>query len=932
MAERVVKVTLSAHVSQYLAEMEKARKKTVDLGDSLAKEVGKNSASIERLSGGMLALGAAAGAGVALAVAKFADFDQAISSVQAATHESASTMGLLRQAALDAGADTVFSATEAANAIEELSKAGLSSADIMGGALNGSLDLASAGELGVARAAEISSTALQQFKLDGSEASHVADVLAAGAGKAMGSVEDLANGLKFVGPVAESVGVSLDETVGTLALFAQQGIIGEQAGTSLRGVLSSLTSPSAEAASEIEKLGLRIFDSKGKFLGLENAAGELSTAYKGMDDASRLASMGVIFGRETITAATALYQAGAGGVKDWTDSVNDSGYAAETAAIRLDNLKGDVEQLGGALDTALIQTGSGANEILRDLVQNVTAAVDGFSDLPQPVQDSILGVAGFTAGAALLSGAAGFGVVKLGELRDAFTTITTQMPQTAKAIGSVANVLTGPWGLAVGAAAVIGLQFLQINADQQQAVADLTDSLDENTGAFTKNTRQLVINQLEANGTFNLAKKAGIGLDLATDAALGNREAMAEVDRVAKEYAKTVKDGDFDILGSINEDQYETLTDRLTGQNEVLTDAQKKWRDNKEAMGEAGEAADGTAIAIEGVGTISQKAADDIDDLSEKIRNFGKSELDSRQATRDYQQAVDDIAEAMGAEGWTGTLDDAEQAGRDNNAMLDELAEATRNSAAATLDNTGSVDAARAAMAEGRAEYIETATQMGLTADQAAALADQVGLIPTDVVTNVTLTGAESMSEKIASIVSFWESKGIHIPAYVIRQDDAAANRGPDGYATGGTIRGPGTGTSDDVIIRASNGEEIVSAAPAARYRALLQAINSDHQPGLIASLAAEYASNGQVDTNGIRPIGSYADAGEPYGAYGRSFPEARYMSPMPPMVNVTVESAEFAKAPVTHQWNIVAPAGMSPELIGQSAASRANWEAKVLG
>ncbi|MDO9439884.1 MAG: phage tail tape measure protein, partial [Beijerinckiaceae bacterium] len=360
MAERTVRVSVTATVSQYLAEMEKARKKTKDLGDTLADEVGKNSASIERLSGGMLALGAAAGAGVALAVAKFADFDQAISSVQAATHESASTMGLLRQAALDAGADTVFSATEAANAIEELSKAGLSSADIMGGALTGSLDLASAGELGVARAAEISATALQQFKLDGSEASHVADVLAAGAGKAMGSVEDLANGLKFVGPVAESVGVSLDETVGTLALFAQQGIIGEQAGTSLRGVLSSLTSPSAEAASEIEKLGLRIFDSKGKFLGLENAAGELSAAYKGMDDASRLASMGVIFGRETITAATALYQAGAGGVKEWTDSVNDSGYAAETAAIRIDNLKGDVEQLGGALDTALIQTGSGA--------------------------------------------------------------------------------------------------------------------------------------------------------------------------------------------------------------------------------------------------------------------------------------------------------------------------------------------------------------------------------------------------------------------------------------------------------------------------------------------------------------------------------------------------------------------------------------------
>ncbi|MFP3821877.1 hypothetical protein SB658_24580, partial [Bacillus sp. SIMBA_008] len=87
--------------------------------------------------------------------------------------------------------------------------------------------------------------------------------------------------------------------------------------------------PSAQARAEIERLGLTMYDVKtGAFLGLENAAGQLSKAYSNMDGASRDASMGIIFGRETVTAATALYKASAGGVDQWTNAVDDSGYAA----------------------------------------------------------------------------------------------------------------------------------------------------------------------------------------------------------------------------------------------------------------------------------------------------------------------------------------------------------------------------------------------------------------------------------------------------------------------------------------------------------------------------------------------------------------------------------------------------------------------------
>src|SRR5690606_24399285 len=119
---------------------------------------------------GKVGLGVTALAG--LAVKKFADFDQAMSSVAATGEDARKSIDRLRQASIDAGADTAFSATEAAGAVEELAKAGVSASDLLGGGLAGSLDLAAAGGLGVAEAAEYASIAMTQFKLSGQDVTH----------------------------------------------------------------------------------------------------------------------------------------------------------------------------------------------------------------------------------------------------------------------------------------------------------------------------------------------------------------------------------------------------------------------------------------------------------------------------------------------------------------------------------------------------------------------------------------------------------------------------------------------------------------------------------------------------------------------------------------------------------------------------------------
>ncbi|WP_343120502.1 phage tail tape measure protein, partial [Clostridioides difficile] len=142
--------------------------------------------------------------------------------------------------------------------------------DILSGGLRGALNLAASGQLSVADAAETTSAALVQFKLKGKDAGHVADLLAAGAGKAMGSVGDMGQALKQSGVVASQFGVSIEETVGTLAAFASTGMIGAEAGTGFKSMLLALAKPSREAQRAMDELGISAYDAEGQFVGITN--------------------------------------------------------------------------------------------------------------------------------------------------------------------------------------------------------------------------------------------------------------------------------------------------------------------------------------------------------------------------------------------------------------------------------------------------------------------------------------------------------------------------------------------------------------------------------------------------------------------------------------------------------------------------------------
>lgn len=303
------------------------------------------------------------------------EFDQQIANVRALGGDFARDIDLLGDAALRMGPKFAIAPTKALEAVEALAKAGVESGEILAGALEGTLALSAAGSIeDVGVAAEIASSTMNQFGLQGEDVAHIADLLAAGANKAAGEVTDFGAALKFIGPVAAANNVSLEETVGSIAAFAQSGIVGEQAGTSLRGVLAALTSPSKAASAELKNLGIvaedgsnKLFDAQGNFKGLANLAGTLQEATAGLTDEQKSYSLGLIFGNQQLTAANVLVKEGYKGISDYTEAVNESGFANDVAAGKLDSLSGEFGKASAAWDAFVLSIDKGNGIISRGL-------------------------------------------------------------------------------------------------------------------------------------------------------------------------------------------------------------------------------------------------------------------------------------------------------------------------------------------------------------------------------------------------------------------------------------------------------------------------------------------------------------------------------------------------------------------------------------
>lgn len=529
--------------------------------------------SLKTLSNGALIAGAGLVAGFGAAAHAVMGFDKEMSGVAAVANASAGDLDLLRTAAINAGRDTAFSASEAAAAEGELVKAGVSVSDVLGGALSGSLSLAAAGQLDLAQSATISAQAMNIFNLQGKDVSHIADVLAAAANKSAADVATLGDALQQGGLVAKQTGLGLEDTAGILALFADNALNGSDAGTSMKTMLQRLTPQSDAAAAAMDQLGISAYDSSGQFIGMSAFAQNLQDSLRGLTAEQKSATLNTIFGSDAVRGAAIIMEAGAAGVDEYTKAVNDQGAASRMASAQLDNLAGDLDALKGSFETALIKGGSGANDTLRYLTQTATGLVNAFAEAPSWLQQGATGLAGVAGAGLLAAGAAGTMIPKLKEVKSALAGLSAGQ---GLALGGVTAALT------VGAL-VLG-NYAQKQAEAKQRVEEMTAALIADAGAIGEHTKANLQaqlnskNQLDDLGRLNGAMSSHrAAIDVLTDAIGGNVASQREFRQAL------VDSGEMRIAGWVGNDaeHLKKLSEEFVKTGNTAT---KAGRSNREFM------------------------------------------------------------------------------------------------------------------------------------------------------------------------------------------------------------------------------------------------------------------------------------------------------------------------------------------------------------
>jgi TP901 family phage tail tape measure protein len=413
--------------------------------------------SIRTVGQGLLGLGTIATGLFSAGVWGAANVEEAFAIMQAGTGATGAELDALQQKALQLGKDTVFSATEAAAAITELGKAGLPVETILGGAADAVVNLAVAGEMNLAQAANVLTAAMNQYGLSADQAVMVTDTLARGAAMSTADISDLASGLSYVGTTANQLGISLPHTTAALAALNDQGIRGSKAGTSLNQMLTSIINPSQKAARMMDELGLatggafELIDSQtGQMKSLPEIIRNVHDATKDLTEAERARYINAIFGEQGGRAINALLQTQTDEAREagkaWEDyeaGVAAGTTAAENAAAKMDNLKGDLEQLKGGLETLSYTAMQTFLPAFRTVVQALDGVLSAIVGLPPGLQTIIAGMIGLVG--VLSLGAGGF-LLMLPRINDtikAYRALRTALAATQLAQRGLALSLRG---------------------------------------------------------------------------------------------------------------------------------------------------------------------------------------------------------------------------------------------------------------------------------------------------------------------------------------------------------------------------------------------------------------------------------------------------------------------------------------------------------
>lgn len=331
--------------------------------------------------GAQMIAGAGIGYGIYDTIRTYKDFQQQMSTVSAISGATGSELDALTAKAKEMGATTSFSATEAGKAFEYMAMAGWKSEDMIAG-ISGIMNLAAASGEELGRVSDIVTDALTAFGLKASDSAHFADVLAQAATNSNTNVGMMGYTFKYAAPIAGALGYSIEDVGVAIGLMANAGIKGEQAGTSLRKIFSSIASPADQAVQILDEWGISATDASGKVKPLLGTLKELRQQFKGLTQTEQLKKAYSLVGEEAKSGFLAMMNASDADFHKLVDALNNAdGAAQKMADIRLDNLAGDMKLLASVWESfqLSIMEGKGADG-LRSFVQGVSKDVERLTE------------------------------------------------------------------------------------------------------------------------------------------------------------------------------------------------------------------------------------------------------------------------------------------------------------------------------------------------------------------------------------------------------------------------------------------------------------------------------------------------------------------------------------------------------------------------
>ena len=437
------------------------------------------------------------------------DFEAQMSRVQAIAGATKEELKKLTDLAVDLGAKTSFSASEVAAGMENLASAGFSTNEIIQ-AMPGLLDLAASSGAELAISSEIAASSIRGFGLEANKSGHVADVFAEASARTNAQVEDMGEAMKYVAPVAKTVGLSIEETAAAIGIMSDAGVKGSQAGTTLRGGLTRIVKPTKQVKEAMEELGVEFYNSNGTMKSLTQIIQTLQEHTKGLTDETKNQALAQIFGTEALSGMMALVNRGSSELDKMTKSFEKcDGSAKEMADTMLDNSKGAIESLTGSLESAGIAIQQALAPEIKDLSKWIQGLVDDFNDLSDEEKQNIVRTA-------LL-------VASIGPAIKIFSKLTSGLGKVSKGIGifskaiavaknntvsadvSVNNLakrigfLTTPTGIAttaiVGLTAATAAYYIAV-AEEKTAMGGLRNEIEKQKSSWEslKETRNNTLN------------------------------------------------------------------------------------------------------------------------------------------------------------------------------------------------------------------------------------------------------------------------------------------------------------------------------------------------------------------------------------------------------------------------------------------------------